>query len=84
MGSDGLLRVGGRLGDRMSSSQPIILPREKTVVNKLMFKFHADNGHAGAMTVHHLCRRQYWVRQLAHLSQIAFNVSEVFDLQSLN
>ena len=59
----GLLRVGGRLGDRIDSPHPLILPRDREIVNKLLYKIHADHGHAGAVTVSHLARRHYWVLQ---------------------
>ena len=63
MGKDGVLRIGGCLGNRVDSPHPIIMPRDKEVVSKLLDKFHVDNGHAGAATTSHICRRYYWVLQ---------------------
>ena len=63
LGKDGLLRIGGRLGDRIDSPHPIILPREREVVGKLLYQIHADHGHVGAATTHHICRKSYWVLQ---------------------
>lgn len=63
LGEDGILRIGGRLGNRIDSPHPIILPRDREVVNKLLYKIHADNGHAGAATTNHICRKSYWVLQ---------------------
>ena len=63
MGKDGLLRIGGRLGDRVDSPHPIIVPRDREVVYKILDKIHIDNGHAGAATIHHLSRKNYWILQ---------------------
>ena len=63
LGKDGLLRIGGCLGDQIESPYPVIMPRDKLVVNKLIHKIHVENGHAGAATVNHLCRQKFWVLQ---------------------
>ena len=63
MDAQGLIRIGGHLGDRIESPHPIVLPREREIVGKLIAKIHSDNGHTGAATIHHLSRRQYWILQ---------------------
>ena len=57
------IRVGGRLGKSVEFPHPIILPREKLIVAKILRNVHVSNGHAGPQTVGHLVRKNFWILQ---------------------
>ena len=62
--SDGLLRVGGRLGRStmaFEARHPVILPRDSRVSMMILEDTHKDVGHLGRNTIMSHLRQQYWI-----------------------
>ncbi|KXJ19734.1 hypothetical protein AC249_AIPGENE21546 [Exaiptasia diaphana] len=61
---DGLLCVGGRLGNSqlsLSARHPVILPRNHPVVSLLIRHYHIVSGHSGQEHVLSLIREKFWI-----------------------
>lgn len=64
IGSDGLLRVGGRQSRRVASYDvihPIIMPSSENIVINLVREHHILAGHLGRESVLAAVRKKYWI-----------------------
>ena len=62
--SDGLLRIGGRLGQSTMSYDarlPIILPQDSPLSRLILEQTHREVGHMGRNTMLSHLRQQYWI-----------------------
>ena len=62
--TDGLLRVGGRLGKSTISydaKHQIIIPKNSYIAHLIIAHFHYKSGHSGREHVLALVRQQYWI-----------------------
>ncbi|GBN85001.1 hypothetical protein AVEN_184934-1 [Araneus ventricosus] len=61
--SDGVLRVGGRLGNSdlpYVSKYPAILPNRHKLTNQIIEYFHLRNLHIGSSSLLHCVRERFW------------------------
>ncbi|GBL80871.1 hypothetical protein AVEN_26290-1 [Araneus ventricosus] len=61
--SDGVLRVGGRLGNSdlpYVAKYPAILPNRHKLTNQIIVYFHLKNLHIGASSLLHCVRERFW------------------------
>ncbi|GBO30480.1 hypothetical protein AVEN_33752-1 [Araneus ventricosus] len=61
--SDGVLRVGGRLGNSdlpYVTKYPAILPNRHKLTNQIIAYFHLKNLHIGASSLLHCARERFW------------------------
>ena len=61
---DGLMRVGGRLGNSnlsFESKHPLIIPSNHHVTSVLILHVHAKEGHAGENHILSTIRRRFWI-----------------------
>ncbi|GBN46894.1 hypothetical protein AVEN_122159-1, partial [Araneus ventricosus] len=61
--SDGVLRVGGRLGNSelpYVTKYPAILPNRHKLTNQIIVYFHLKNLHIGASSLLHCVRERFW------------------------
>ena len=64
MSSDGVLLVGGRLGNapvREDSRHQMILPKGHPVVDLIVRECHEESGHMGSEYILAETRRRYWI-----------------------
>ncbi|XP_006811382.1 uncharacterized protein LOC102802836 [Saccoglossus kowalevskii] len=64
LGSDNLVRVGGRLGNAMLSDEakpPLILPKGSHVSELVLCEIHEDGGHFGRAYILSKLRERYWI-----------------------
>ncbi|XP_044573993.1 uncharacterized protein LOC123258182 [Drosophila ananassae] len=64
VGSDGLIRVGGRLEHSNLSEDakhPVLLPYNDTIVKMILRELHETNMHCGAQALRAIARQQYWI-----------------------
>lgn len=64
LGADGLLRVGGRLGQSelpYESKHPIILPADHHLTKLIIQSIHEETAHGGPQLMTTVLRKKYWV-----------------------
>ena len=58
---DNILRVKSKFGDRASSANPILLPKESQVTKLIIRHYHIESAHAGVYSVLRELRKQFYI-----------------------
>lgn len=72
LSDDGLLRVGGRLGNsnlRFEACHPILLPRDHILTRRIIEHEHSRSGHAGAQATMATVRQRFWPLSLRSITR---------------